>query len=100
MEHGELKVVLHLKDGRARIGVQEKGTDPVVESLEAAALDNLLAAVPAVVQRARERWAQSPQNPKYQGPPPPPATPRPTPTPTPHPSRRAQPREGQMTKLV
>ena len=95
MEQGELKVVLHLKVGRARIGVQDKGTDPVVEFLEAATLEELLAAVPAVLQRARERWAQSPQNPKSEGPPPPPP-----PTPAPRPARPAQPREGQMTRLV
>ena len=95
MEQGELKVVVHLKDGRARVGVQEKGTDPVVESLEAGTLEELLDTVPAVLQRARERWAQSPQNPKYEGPPPPPP-----PTPAPRPARQAQPREGQMARLV
>lgn len=95
MEQGELKVVVHLKDGRALIGVQEKGTDPVVESLEAGTLEELLGSVPAVLQRARERWSQSPQNPKYEGPPPPPP-----PTPGPRSARPAQPREGQMARLV
>jgi len=95
MEQGDLKVVLHLKGERGEVGVQEKGTDPVVESLEAGTLEELLDTVPAVLQRARERWAQSPQNPKYEGPPPPPP-----PTPAPRPARPAQPREGQMARLV
>ena len=95
MEQGDLKVVLHLKGERGEVGVQDKGTDPVVEFLEATTLEELLAAVPGVLQRARERWAQSPQNPKYEGPPPPPP-----PTPASRPARPAQPREGQMARLV
>ncbi|KKN39331.1 hypothetical protein LCGC14_0744360 [marine sediment metagenome] len=74
----EMKVVIQMKGDRALVGVQGDGTDPVVETLEAASLEELLAAVPGVVARARERWATSPRNPKYVGPPPPPpATPTP-----------------------
>ena len=89
-----LKVVVQMKGDRAVVGVQGDGTDPVVETLEAASLEELLAAVPGVVARARERWATSPRNPKYEGPPlPPPATPsqpaaRRAPTPKPEPTPR------------
>ncbi len=69
----ELKVVLQMWGTRALVGVQGDGTDPVVETLEVDSLKKLLAAVPGVVARARERWATSPRNPKYEGPPPPPA---------------------------
>ncbi len=71
----ELKVVLQMWGTRALVGVQGDGTDPVVETLEADSLKKLLAAVPGVVARARERWATSPRNPKYEGPPPPPVAP-------------------------
>jgi hypothetical protein len=83
----ELKVVIHLKGTRAIIGIQGTDTDPVVETLAQAtgSLEEALAYVPGVVERARERWATSPRNPKYEGPPPPPA---PTPAPG-QPARRA-----------
>ncbi len=74
----ELKVVLQIWGTRAIVGIQGTNTDPVVETLETASLEELLAAVPGVLARARERWATSPRNPKYVGPPaPPPATPAP-----------------------
>lgn len=72
----ELKVVLHLKEGRALVGIQGRcpelaegtKTDPVLETVSANSLEELLAAVPAMVTRARERWASSPLNPNYQRP--------------------------------
>ena len=66
----DLKVVVHLKGGHAYIGVQEEGADPVMERVEAGDLDEALGAVPAVLNRARARWAESRRNPAYQGPPP------------------------------
>lgn len=56
----ELKVVLQFKDGHAVVGVQEKGADPVMEMMPAADLGEALAALPAVLERARARWAQAP----------------------------------------
>jgi hypothetical protein len=81
----ELKVVIQMKGERALVGVQGDGTDPVMETLEAGSLEAVLDAVPGIVAQARERWATSPRNPKYEGPPAPPA---PTPAPG-QPARRA-----------
>lgn len=73
----ELKVVIQMKGDRALVGVQGTNTDPVVETLPATSLNDVLAAVPEILARARERWATSPKNPAYVGPPPPPVQPAP-----------------------
>ena len=67
----ELKIVVQMKGDRALVGVQGTGTDPVVETLAVTSLDDVLAAVPGILARARERWTTSPKNPAYVGPPPP-----------------------------
>src|SRR3989304_4749145 len=73
----ELKVVIQMKGDRALVGVQGTNTDPVVEALPATSLNDVLAAVPGILVRARERWTTSPKNPAYQRPPePPPQAPR------------------------
>ena len=72
----ELKVVIQMKGDRALVGVQGTNTDPVVETLPATSLNDVLAAVPGVLARARERWTTSPKNPAYQRPPEAPAPPR------------------------
>ncbi len=69
----ELKVVIQMKGDRALVGVQGTNTDPVVETLPATSLNDVLAAVPGILERARERWAATPKNPAYQRPPEPPA---------------------------
>ena len=71
----ELKIVIQIKENRALVGIQQKDTDPVLEPLEAVSLNEILAAVPAIMDRAREQWQASPRRPKYEGPPvsPPPA---------------------------
>lgn len=69
----ELKVVIQLKGNRALVGIQDKDTDPVLVTLEAGSLEAVLDAVPGLLRQARENWATSPRNPKYEGPPPPPA---------------------------
>ena len=74
----ELKIVIQLKGDRALVGVQGTNTDPVVETLTATSLNDVLAAIPGILDRAREKWATSPRNPKYEGPPPPPAPARTT----------------------
>jgi len=42
----ELKVVIQMKGDRALVGVQGTNTDPVVETLPATSLNDVLAAVP------------------------------------------------------
>ena len=80
----ELKVVIQMKGTRALVGIQGKDTDPVLETVEApgnvTTLEAALAAVPAILDRARARWASTPKNPAYQRPEPPPAPPRPVAT--------------------
>ena len=100
----ELKVVIYLKDGRALVGIQGQGTDPVLETLpDVSGLEAALAAVPGVVARARERWATSPRCPAYVGPPT-----EPTPAPAraavspgrPRPQPAAAAPEGEMQRLM
>ena len=94
----DLKVVVHLKGGHAHIGVQEQGADPVMERVEAGSLEEALGAVPGVLGRAQERWAQGRQNPAYQGPPPAPQ-PRQQAT-AQHSGRSRQPQEGTMQRML
>ena len=75
----ELKIVVQMKGDRALVGVQGTNTDPVVETLAATSLNDVLAAIPGILARARERWATSPKNPDYVGPTPP-AAPAPAPS--------------------
>jgi hypothetical protein len=69
----ELKVVIQMREDRALVGVQGKDTDPVLEPVQApdniTTLEAALAAVPAIVDRARARWAATPKNPAYERPP-------------------------------
>ena len=64
----ELKIVIQVKGTRALVGIQKKDTDPVIEPIEAASVEEILTAVPGILARAREKWATSPKNPKYEGP--------------------------------
>lgn len=54
-----LKVVIHLKDRKATIGVQENGSDPVVETLtivnQEDALQEAFVAATDLVERAKTR---------------------------------------------
>ena len=99
MEHSGLKVVLHVEEGRALVGIQQKDTDPVLEWVQASTLEEVLAAVPGLVDRARERWAQSPHNPAYQRPPAPPPAPRIQPQPGARQPAPATP-QGAMTRML
>lgn len=85
----ELKVVLHIKDGHALVGIQGTKTDPVLETVSVNSLEELLAAVPGMATRARERWASSPLNPNYQRPVE--ATPAPVPVSRRQPAARSAP---------
>ena len=67
----ELKVVLSIKGGRAVIGVQQPSSDPHIETFEDHDLPALSQEVPAVIERARARWEESPKHPAYERPAPP-----------------------------
>ncbi len=68
----ELKVVVSIKGGRAIIGVQQPSSDPHIETFDDLDESGLTQEVPAVIERARARWDESPKHPAYQRPAPPP----------------------------
>ena len=67
----DLKVVMSIKGGRATIGVKGTASDPHIESFDAPDLCGLAQEVPAVVERARARWKDSPKHPAHVKPAPP-----------------------------
>ena len=67
----DLKVVVSIKDGRATIGVQQPSSDPHIESFEDLDESGLTLEVPAVVERARARWEETPKHPAHVRPAPP-----------------------------
>ena len=86
----ELKVVIQIKGDRALVGIQKKDTDPVLETVEVASVEEILTTVPAILVRAREKWAANPKYPKYEGPP---VAPPPAPVPQRQPAAIAKPKE-------
>lgn len=84
-----LKIVLLLKEGRASVGVQREGADPVLELVDDFPEEILPAQVVEIIERARARWAEAEKYPEYQRPTPPPG-PAPTPSPA---SSRGRPRQ-------
>ena len=89
----ELKIVIQIKENRALVGIQKKDTDPVLEPIEAASLEEILAAVPTILARAREQWQASPRRPKYEGPP---VSPPPAPVPQRQPAAKSVTRDPQV----
>ena len=67
----EIKVVIVFKGDRGSIGVQAPDCDPHFVTLEGG-LEAALARVPGLVEEARQRWAESPRNPKTERSVPPP----------------------------
>lgn len=67
----DLKVVVSIKGGRATIGVQQPSSDPHIESFDDRDLTGLTGKLPAVIERARTGWQESPKHPAYQRPDPP-----------------------------
>ena len=67
----DLKVVVSIKGGRATIGVQQPSSDPHVETFGDADLSGLAHEVPAVTERARAKWQETPKHPAYVRPAPP-----------------------------
>ncbi len=64
----DLKVVVSVKDGKATIGVQQPSSDPHIESFDDADLPGLTQEVPAVVDRARAKWEETPKHPAHERP--------------------------------
>ena len=67
----DLKVVLSIKGGRATIGVQQPSADPHIETFEDLDVSGLAQELPAMVERARARWEETPKHPAYARPAPP-----------------------------
>ena len=61
----DLKVVLSIKGGRAVIGVQRPSADPHIETFDDLDETGLTQEIPAVIDRARARWEDSPKHPAY-----------------------------------
>ena len=61
----DLKVVVSIKGGRAIIGVQRPSADPHIETFDGHDLSGLAHEVPAVTERARARWEETPKHPAY-----------------------------------
>ena len=67
----DLKVVVSIKGGRATIGVQQPSADPHIETFEDLDVSGLAQELPAMVERARARWEETPKHPAYARPAPP-----------------------------
>ena len=67
----ELKIVVSIKGGRAVIGVQQPSSDPHIETFDDADLTALAQEVPAVTERAKAKWEETPKHPAYERPAPP-----------------------------
>ncbi len=77
----ELKVVVSVRGERAIVGVQRAGADPHIEAFDGRDLPALAREVPAVVERARAQWEESPKHPAHT---------RPVPAKTATPAKRRQ----------
>ena len=64
----ELKIVLHVRNGRANAGVWRPGTDPHLEVFLETDTDVLMNELPGLIERAQARWADNPMRPKYDPP--------------------------------
>ena len=67
----DLKVVVSIKGGRATIGVQQPSADPHIESFDDLDVSGLAQELPAMVERARARWEDTPKHPAHVRPDPP-----------------------------
>jgi len=65
MAETTIKVVINWVDSKATIGVSSPGCDPVL-SLATGSIEEVAAQVAPVVIQAREKWQESPLNPKTQ----------------------------------
>ena len=67
-EPAEMKVVLHVRNGRANAGVWRPGADPHLEVFLETDPDVLLSELPGLIERAEARWAENPMRPKHSPP--------------------------------
>ena len=67
----DLKVVVSIKGGRSTIGIQKPSSDPHIETFVDGDLGSLAQEVPAVTERAKARWEETPKHPAYARPAPP-----------------------------
>ena len=65
---GELKIVLHLREGRVSAGVWQPGADAHLETFMETDMSILFAELPGLLERAQARWNESLLRPKYQPP--------------------------------
>ena len=64
----DLKVVVTLRGGIRTVGIQRPGTDPYIESFEHRDLADVLEEIGPMVDRAVERWEDTPMYPAYKRP--------------------------------
>ena len=64
----DLKVVVSLRGGITTVGIQRPGADPYIESFERRDLADVLDEIVPVVDRAVDRWEDTPMNPAYKRP--------------------------------
>ena len=67
-ETEELKVVLHVRNGRANAGVWRPGADAHLEVFLETGVDVLLSELPGLIERANARWEANPMRPQYNPP--------------------------------
>ena len=67
-ETEELKVVLHVRNGRANAGVWRPGADAHLEVFLETGVDVLLSELPGLIERANARWEGNPMRPQYNPP--------------------------------
>ena len=67
-ETAELKIVLHVRNGRANAGVWRPGADAHLEVFLETGVDVLLSELPGLIERANARWEGNPMRPQYNPP--------------------------------
>ena len=67
-ETAELKIVLHVRNGRANAGVWRPGADAHLEVFLETGVDVLLSELPGLIERANARWEANPMRPQYNPP--------------------------------
>ena len=68
VDTGELKIVLHLREGRTSAGVWQPGADVHLETFMETDMSILVAELPGLLERAQARWNENPLRPKYEPP--------------------------------
>lgn len=62
---GVLKIVIATRNGRTVMSAAQSGADPYLEPAPGDDLEDLAAALPDFVRRAREHWSLNPRNPEH-----------------------------------